>query len=240
MKKHLKEAIYRMNLCFGRKLRSIIIPIILCFILVTCGACATNNAGDINTDSTIDTKVFETTESVTNPQDTSSSIIETYKKAEVSVFLASPTEAVTEPSLVETYPLETEVVVDYTGEQTNGSYEDSDLFYLAAAICNEAGGSSEEIQLLVANVVINRVNSPLFPNTIYDVLTQHMQYGMMWKYGVDFPEWASQEVKDRCYDVAQRILEGERVCPEDVVFQAEFIQGSGIYKEIDGFYFCYY
>ena len=63
---------------------------------------------------------------------------------------------------------------------------------------------------------------------------------MMWKYGVSFPSWADQETIDHCYDVARRILEGERFCPDNVLFQAEFEQGSGIYKQFDGFYFCYY
>lgn len=120
------------------------------------------------------------------------------------------------------------------------NYTDDDLFYLAAAVCNEAGGESEEIQLLVANVVINRVNSSIYPDTIYGVLTDYLQYGMMWKYGVSFPKWADQKTIDHCYDIARRILEGERVCPDNVLFQAEFEQGSGIYKQFEGFYFCYY
>lgn len=121
------------------------------------------------------------------------------------------------------------------------SYTEDDLYYLSAAICREAGGESEEIQLLVANVVINRVNSSIYPNTIYDVLTDCKQYGMMWKYGVSFPNWADQKTINHCYAIAERILNGERVCPENVLFQAEFEQGSGIFKQFgDNFYFCYY
>lgn len=125
-------------------------------------------------------------------------------------------------------------------EELKSSYTEDDLYYLAAVVCREAGGESEETQLLVANVVINRVNSSIYPNTIYGVLTDYMQYGMMWKNGVSFPHWANQETIDRCFDIARRILDGERVCPDNVLFQAEFEQGSGIYKYIDGFYFCYY
>lgn len=121
------------------------------------------------------------------------------------------------------------------------SYTDDDLFYLAAAVCREAGGATDEIQLLVANVVINRVNSSIYPNTIYEVLTQKSQYGTMWKYGISFPNWADQNIQDHCYDIARRILDGEQVCPENVLFQAEFAQGSGIYKQFgDDYYFCYY
>lgn len=146
-----------------------------------------------------------------------------------------PTENMTEP--------QTELSEVETTESTENmkDYTDNDLFYLAAAVCREAGGESEEIQLLVANVIINRVNSSIYPNTIYEVLTQYMQYGTMWKDGISFPDWADDNVKEQCYSVAQRILEGERYCPEDVLFQAEFPQGSGIYKQFgDDYYFCYY
>lgn len=134
-----------------------------------------------------------------------------------------------------------ESMFESSTENVIPQYTDADLYYLAAAVCREAGGASEEIQLLVANVIINRVNSYLYPDTIYGVLTDYKQYGTMWKYGVSFPDWANQKVIDQCYAVAKRILDGERFCPENVLFQAEFKQGSGIFKQFgDEYYFCYY
>lgn len=125
-------------------------------------------------------------------------------------------------------------------ESEISTYSEDDLYNLAVAVYREAGNQDEEIQMLVANVVINRVNSDLYPDTIYDVLTQHKQYGTMWKNGIFFPDNANEEAVNDCYEIARRILEGERVCPENVLFQAEFIQGSGVYKEYDGYYFCFY
>lgn len=149
------------------------------------------------------------------------------------------TEKLTEETQPETTEPATEDVTE-PSEETK-SYTDDDLFYLAAAVCREAGGESEEIQLLVANVIINRVNSSIYPDTIYEVLTEYKQYGTMWKYGVSFPNWADEKVKEQCYFVAKRILEGERLCPENVLFQAEFKQGSGVFKQFgDDYYFCYY
>lgn len=133
-----------------------------------------------------------------------------------------------------------ELMVADEGEEFE-NYTEDDLYYLAAAVCCEAGGENEEIQLLVANVIINRVNSSIYPDTIYDVLTEYGQYGMMWEYGIEFPDWADEDIKDQCYFVARRVLEGERFCPENVLFQAEFEQGSGIFKQFgDEYYFCYY
>lgn len=173
--------------------------------------------------------------------------LSTYDEAKKNTEATGNTDA-TEPETTEklteeTQPVTTEPVTENVTEpsEETKSYTDDDLFYLAAAVCREAGGESEEIQLLVANVIMNRVNSSLYPNTIYEVLTQYKQYGTMWKYGISFPDWADQKVKDQCYSVAKRILEGERYCPENVLFQAEFEQGSGTFKQFgDDYYFCYY
>lgn len=172
--------------------------------------------------------------------------LSTYDEAETQKETAENTTDATESTTENTTEAETEATEPVTEETTEPTeevknYTEDDLFYLAAAVCREAGGESEEIQLLVANVIINRVNSSLYPDTIYEVLTQYKQYGTMWKYGVSFPDWADEKVKEQCYSVAQRILEGERYCPENVLFQAEFEQGSGIFKQFgDDYYFCYY
>lgn len=139
------------------------------------------------------------------------------------------------------YIPESEYIYNTTNEESAGEtlYSEDDVYNLAAAVCREAGNASEEIQLLVANVVINRVNSPLYPDTIEGVLTQKKQYGTMWKNGISFPKWADEDTIERCKGIATRILDGERVCPENVLFQAEFKQGTGVYKEFDGYYFCY-
>lgn len=156
--------------------------------------------------------------------------------------IPSQVEETTEPTaeIIETTGTVYEEATIIVDTEPAPSYTDDDLYYLAAVVCREAGGESDEIQLLVANVVINRVNSTIYPDSIYGVLTDYMQYGMMWKYGVSFPKWADQNTIDHCYDIARRILDGERVCPDNVLFQAEFEQGSGIFKQFDGFYFCYY
>lgn len=168
--------------------------------------------------------------------------LSTYDEAETQQETTEDTTDATE-NTTEAETEATEPVTEETTEPTEEvkKYTEYDLFYLAAAVCREAGGESEEIQLLVANVIINRVNSSIYPDTIYEVLTEYKQYGTMWKYGVSFPDWADDKVKEQCYSVAKRILEGERFCPENVLFQAEFKQGSGVYKQFgDDYYFCYY
>lgn len=226
------------------KTRIALITLITLTIICTISCVAFNDATDRknnpNTETsvtTVETTTITTTEETkTTEAPTTESPVEEETVAPETV--PTKTEKPTEVKKPNKEVTTTKPTIETT-ETSSSSQSEDDLYYLAAAVCREAGGSSEEVQLLVANVVINRVNSSEYPNTIHGVLTQYMQYGTMWKYGVSFPGWADQATKDQCYSVARRILNGERVCPSNVVFQAEFRQGSGVYKEIDGFYFCY-
>lgn len=114
-----------------------------------------------------------------------------------------------------------------------------ELKMLAKIISQEAGSSwaSDEHQLLVGSVVLNRIASPEFPNTMLEVLTAPRQYGgTSWKRAV--PDY-------RTVCNAASLLQTGSVAPVTVVFQAEFRQGSGTYLSIyDKYlgtttYFCY-
>ena len=54
----------------------------------------------------------------------------------------------------------------------NGNYTNSDLYLLARCIYGEARGESYTGQVAVGAVVLNRVKSPQFPNTISGVIYQ--------------------------------------------------------------------
>lgn len=124
------------------------------------------------------------------------------------------------------------------------SYTDDDLYCLAAVIWQEAGASwaSDRLQLMVANVVMNHVESPYFPNTIRGVLTRPYAYGTMAWTGIKLPtanDPITQAAIDRCYANAKKILDGYRLLPSNVIYQAGFVQGSGVYAYESGVYFCY-
>lgn len=127
------------------------------------------------------------------------------------------------------------------------SYTEDDVYALAVVIYREAGSDylSDEHRALVGCVVMNRVQSSAFPNTIRGVLTQYGQYQGLWQNGVCFPagtNTSSNAVK-RAYRIAREVLEGKWTCPSNVVFQANFPQGSGTYRTMQGggtvTYFCY-
>lgn len=62
------------------------------------------------------------------------------------------------------------------GKNTGIPHGDSDLSMLAALIQCEAGGESYEGKLAVGSVVMNRVNSSHFPNTVAGVIYQSGQF----------------------------------------------------------------
>lgn len=125
------------------------------------------------------------------------------------------------------------------GIKDNLNYDD--LFLLSKIVDAEAGSSwlTEEHRLLVASVVLNRVNSPEFPNTIYEVIYQEGQYAPIGK------KWFSELIPSSdSVMAAYTILAEGSIAPPDVVYQANFQQGSGIYKSIydsklGTTYFCY-
>lgn len=142
---------------------------------------------------------------------------------------------------------QTQTAVTKGASSGNASYTEDDVYALAVAIYREAGSDylTDEHRALVGCVVMNRVRSSLFPNTVRGVLTQHGQYYGIWQNGVVFPagtDTSSNAVK-RAYRIAREVLEGQWSCPSNVLFQAGFPQGSGVYRAIEGggtiTYFCY-
>lgn len=125
------------------------------------------------------------------------------------------------------------------------TYTEDELFCLAAAVYQEAGGDacSDETRLYAGSVVLNRLANGYWGDTIREVLEAPGQYGLFSKTGVCFPERATQEVEQeavvRAYRIAEQLLTEGSVLPSNVIWQAEFKQGNGIYAFQDDTYFCY-
>lgn len=83
-------------------------------------------------------------------------------------------------------------------------------------------------------VVMNRVHGKNWPNTVHDVVYQKGQYSTT-KY------FYTKEIPQECYEMARDIvLHGTPDVPANVVYQARFEQGSGVWGDpINGEYFCY-
>lgn len=117
-------------------------------------------------------------------------------------------------------------------ETNEDNINNDELMLLAKLIYLENGSNTDLAQLLTGNVVLNRVASSKYPNTIKGVIYQKGQYSVVSKINETTPS-------DRAIKNAKRLLSGERFCPENVIYQSRFKQGSGVYKKINGEYFCY-
>lgn len=145
---------------------------------------------------------------------------------------------------VETLVVEKEVTVEVE-KKPNYTYDE--LYCMAVVIYNEAGGNNctDEQRELVGYVVLNRVNDTRYPNTIREVLEQPGQYQGLGKAGVNFAKRSSdpKEAKslERAWLTAKKVLENRNniPIPSNVIFQAAFKQGIGLYKQIGNTYFCY-
>lgn len=173
------------------------------------------------------------------------------KPAEPTHLIPEKVEAAVEPvrPVASQMPAPASVVVEAAAPaetpavEPEPSYTEEDLELLAMVIYQEAGGDacSDDTRLKVGTVVMNRVEDDRFPDTIAEVLLAKGQYGRLHWTGLVWPERAElpQEARAvaRAYVIAERVLEGERVLPADVIFQSEHIQGE-IVAQQDGFYFC--
>ena len=131
-------------------------------------------------------------------------------------------------------------------------YTDEDVRILATTVFYEAGCTTEMRQY-VAQVVLNRVADSRFPNTIYGVVTAPGQYA-----GNYVTAEATQAIKDKdakngtnyyntCVNSAKKAMMGKVDMPSNVIFQANFTQGTGVWKAIyynSGYfsstsYYCY-
>ena len=104
-----------------------------------------------------------------------------------------------------------------------------DLLLLSRVIYREAGSNwlSEEWKMSVGEVVLNRVASEEFPNTVREVVMQPGQYGGLTK------EFKYLRPSRICVEIALRLLSGERILDEpSVVFQSNGHLGSGVYKKL--------
>lgn len=130
-----------------------------------------------------------------------------------------------------------EQLAEYEQEkgETKLQYE-KDLYLLSHLITAEAGSDwcSDDLMRYVGSVALNRVEHNAFPNSLEEVIYQPGQYACLWDGNF------TKEPSERAVMIAKELLEGGSVLPVDVVFQAEFIQGSGCYIQEQNMFLCIY
>lgn len=107
---------------------------------------------------------------------------------------------------------------------------------LACLIYQEAGGNaaSDTVRYMVGDVVLNRIESDKFPNTMQEVLTQRGQYGRFYWTGIKWMDRATDPSEaaavQRAYDTARDLLAGNHseIYGQGYIWQAEFPQGTDV------------
>ena len=106
---------------------------------------------------------------------------------------------------------------------------DTDLWFLSRVIQAESGYCSQQMQEYVGSVVLNRVADDRFPDTIPEVIEQPNQYST-----ASF--LTSQEPTQQVINVAVDLLENGSKLPADIIYQANFSQGSYVYMTLSTSY----
>jgi len=123
------------------------------------------------------------------------------------------------------------------GEGAAVSFDD--LLLLSRVIDAMAGSDwlTEDFRLCVGEVVLNRVASPEFPNTLHDVVYQRGQYAV-----VNTARFQSARPREECVEAALRLLLGERHMVPAVVYQSDCVQGELFTmfpdRQLGSTYFC--
>lgn len=111
------------------------------------------------------------------------------------------------------------------------SASDSELALLAAIIQCEAGGESNTGKVAVGAVIMNRVRSSQFPNSITEVVYQSGQFSPVAS-GI-LSSVLSQGARSDCYQAAQEALAGSNPIGNALYFNS----GSGRGQQIGNQHF---
>ena len=112
-------------------------------------------------------------------------------------------------------------VVDYEVLERTIQYQLSDKDYeaLLRIVEAEAGGEDQNGKLLVANVVLNRVNNSQFPDTVWDVVMQKEQGVAQFSPTVD-GRYQRVSISEDTIEAVERALYGEDISQGALYFCA--------------------
>ena len=119
-----------------------------------------------------------------------------------------------------------------TDEKLNlPEYSDYEIELLAKAAFREANTLGTEGMINAVSVIINRVLSDKFPDTVYGVLSQSGQYACWNGSGI------SGTPTDEAYEAVQYVIEHGPVFPSYVLYQSERVLGDGVYSTLGNTYY---
>lgn len=109
------------------------------------------------------------------------------------------------------------------------------IYRLAQLMYAENGAAEDDdCVFLTGIVVVKRMKSAKYPDTLEGVISQKGQYSTYQTGKIDC------RPDERCLEFAEEILrfDLQKDYPDNLIFQAEFPQGRKIYKQFGNEYFC--
>ena len=137
-------------------------------------------------------------------------------------------DAMPEEPYIYSEPLPDHSYTRYPGIQLTLEQED----LIAKVIWAESRGESPEGQQAVAEVILNRLASDRFPNTLYDVIYGEGQFRTV-------PFLKDAEPSQAQYEAIESALYGPNILPQDVYYFATFPATDKVWGQIGGHIFCY-
>lgn len=113
--------------------------------------------------------------------------------------------------------------------------KESEIYRLAQLMYAENGSAKDdECVILTGIVVMKRVKSKAYPDTIEGVISQKGQYATYIEGSINC------NPDERCMELSEEILRLGLAdeYPDNLIFQAEFPQGKRVYKRFGQEYFC--
>ncbi len=141
-----------------------------------------------------------TTTTTTETTTTTTTTTETTTAETTTTTVEAVTEAPEVTTQTDVEPAPEPVAIDVEVSEKALPISDEDYILLCNAVANEAGSNwiSDYDKALVVEVIMNRVKSPSFSNTVYGVLTEPNQFTGAWNYVnlTTYSGYVTQSVKD--------------------------------------------
>lgn len=115
-------------------------------------------------------------------------------------------------------------------------FSDEDVYTLACLVYHEARGESFEGQVAVVEVVLNRMLSDYFPDTVEEVVFQ--KYGDVWQFSPAPYLYSAEPDKEQYLAVHTAIEEREHILSEDTVYFSTVPYNESVDMIIGNHYFC--
>ena len=130
---------------------------------------------------------------------------------------------------------------EWTAVDTTTTQEIIDIVFVAYR--EVSGNNPENVQAQVG-VLQNREESKNYPNSIRKIITAPTQYSCknsVLNRKLKSSKRLEKQDLEKCFREVLKVLanEGSLDVPDNVVFAAPFKQGKGVWKKIDGTYYCY-